>query len=370
MKNQLEIIKVFFKLGTVAFGGPAAHIAMMEKEIVERREWLTQEHFLDLMGVTNLIPGPNSTEMTMHCGYVRGGLLGLILAGVSFIFPAVLITSIFGWFYLHYGSLPNVAPFLVGIKPAVIAIIAGALWKLGQKAVKNIRLAILGVAVLVTAFLGVSEIIVLFSAGILGMLLFATWDKFNPKVNGLLLLPLTSSAIAHMGTLKIFFTFLKVGSLLYGGGYVLFAYLDQELVTTGIMSREQLMDAVAVGQFTPGPVLSTATFIGYQLNGIWGAIAATVGIFLPSFVFVFLIHPFIKKLRSSSYLKYFLDAVNVAALGVMLNVTISMSTDSLIDWKTSLILLISGLFVFQFKKVSSFWIVVGSSVLGYGLYMI
>lgn len=370
MKTQLEIVKIFFKLGSVAFGGPAAHIAMMEKEIVEKRKWLTQEHFLDLMGVTNLIPGPNSTEMTMHCGYVRGGLLGLILAGLSFILPAVLITSVFGWFYLTYGDLPNVAPFLAGIKPAVIAIICGALWKLGQKAVKNVRLAVLGITVLAAAYLGVSEIIVLFTAGILGMLIFATWDSMKPKMNGLFILPLTSAAITQMGTMKIFLTFLKVGSLLYGGGYVLFAYLDQELVTTGLMSREQLMDAVAVGQFTPGPVLSTATFIGYQLNGIWGAVAATVGIFLPSFVFVFLIHPFIKKLRSSSYLKYFLDAVNVAALGVMLNVTISMSIDSIIDWRTTLILILSGVLVFQFKKISSVWIVVGASFLGYGLNLI
>lgn len=340
---------------------------MMEKEIVEKRKWLSHEHFLDLIGVTNLIPGPNSTEMTMHCGYVRGGIIGLITAGLSFIFPAVLITSVFGWFYLSYGSLPNVAPFLLGIKPAVIAIIAGAIWKLGKKSVKNIQLAVLGIFVLISAFLGVSEIAVLFVAGIIGMLVFATWDKISTKANLLLILPLTGNSIAQIGTLKIFFTFLKVGSILYGGGYVLFAYLDQELVSSGLLTRDQLMDAVAVGQFTPGPVLSTATFIGFQLNGIWGAIAATVGIFLPSFFFVFLIHPFINKLRKSSYLKYFLDAVNVAALGIMLNVMISMTLDAITDWKTILILTISFIFVFQFKKVGSFWIVVGSSVLGYGL---
>ncbi len=370
-QNLSEIAKVFFKLGCFAFGGPAAHIAMMEKEIVEKRKWMTHEYFLDLMGATNLIPGPNSTEMTMHCGYERGGWKGLFIAGACFIFPAVMITGFLAYLYVKYGQLPEVENFIYGIKPAVLAIIAGAIYKLGKKALKGFELAILGILVIAASLLGVNEVIALLVAGILGAIYF--YIKNGGKVgkgnlNSLLpftLLQIPTAGLMQVGTLKVFLTFLKVGAVLYGSGYVLFAYLDAELVTKGLLTRMELLDAIAVGQFTPGPVLSTSTFIGYQLNGVMGAIAATVGIFLPSFIFVLLLNPLVHKLRSSKFLGYFLDSVNIAAVAVMVAVLWKMGVDTLVDWRTVLIAVLSVAVNFGFKNVSSMWIVLGGAVLGW-----
>lgn len=260
-KNLKEVALLFFKLGSIAFGGPAAHIAMMEDEVVKKRKWMPHQHFLDLVGATNLIPGPNSTEMTMHCGHERAGWKGLIVAGACFVFPAVVITMVFAWLYQQYGQLPKVEPFIYGIKPAVIAIILGAVYRLGKKALKNVELGILGALTLIACLLGVHEILALFACGFLGLV----WHFIRNSKNNLnsftplVLLQVTASA----STLKILWTFFKVGALLYGSGYVLFAYLDAELVNTGLLTRQELIDAVAVGQFTPGPVLSTATFIGW-----------------------------------------------------------------------------------------------------------
>jgi chromate transporter len=369
----LEIAGVFFKMGAIAFGGPAAHIAMMEDEIVEKRKWMGRQHFLDLIGATNLIPGPNSTEMTMHCGHERGGILGLFVAGISFIIPAVLITGILAYLYVEYGSLPNVAPFVAGIKPAVLAIIAAAIYKLGKKAIKGYELAVLGLLVIVVSvFLSVNEVFALLGAGLIGTIYFSVKAK---SISVKQLLPIITVGAPKIATAKItssliLWKFLKVGAILYGGGYVLFAYLDAELVETGMLSRQQLIDAVAVGQFTPGPVLSTATFIGYQLGGIWGALAATVGIFLPSFLFVLLLNPLIPKMRQSKTLGFFLDSVNVAAVGIMISVMINIGKDTLIDWRMILIAAISFGAVFGLKKVSSMWVVIGGSILGYLLYLI
>ena len=367
-KNLREVAKLFFKLGSIAFGGPAAHIAMMEDEVVKKRKWMTHQHFLDLVGATNLIPGPNSTEMTMHCGHERAGCKGLIVAGVSFVFPAVTITMIFAWFYQEYGQLPAVEPFIYGIKPAVIAIILGAVYRLGKKALKNIHLGILGTLTLIACLLGVHEILALFACGLLGLLWYlitnskSTLQSFSP----LLLLQTSIS----LGSLKILWTFFKVGALLYGSGYVLFAYLDAELVSTGLLSRQELIDAVAVGQFTPGPVLSTATFIGWQLGGFWGAIAATVGIFLPSFIFVSILNPLIPKMRKSKLIAAFLDAVNIAAVAVIVAVCVEMGKDTLTDWRTVIIAVLSLISVFAFKKINSAFIVIGGAVLGYLLTLV
>ncbi|MEP2937529.1 MAG: chromate efflux transporter [Gilvibacter sp.] len=364
-----EIASVFFKLGLFAFGGPAAHIAMMEDEIVSKRKWITREHFLDLVGATNLIPGPNSTEMTMHCGHERGGIKGLFVAGFCFIFPAVVITGILAWAYVNFGQLPEIAPFVKGIQPAVLAIIATAVLKLGKKAIKTWELTVLGLLVLVVSLFGVNEIIALLAGGILGGIYFAIKNKTG-KINASYLLPFTSIPVSlsigkSLGTLKIFWTFLKVGSILYGSGYVLFAYLDAELVTTGILSRPALIEAIGIGQFTPGPVLSTATFIGYQIGGFWGAVAATLGIFLPSFLFVWLLNPLVPKMRKSKILRGFLDSVNVAAVAVMLAVLIVMGKETLIGWKPIAIALLSALLLFGPKKISPIWVIIIGAFCGY-----
>ncbi len=359
MSELKEIAKVFFKLGTIAFGGPAAHVAMMEDEIVKKRKWMTQEHFLDLMGATNLIPGPNSTEMTIHCGHERGGWKGLFIAGSCFIFPAVVITLIFAWAYEKYGQLPEVEPFIYGIKPAVIAIILSAVFRLGKKALKTTELGILGLITLIATLLGVHEIVALFSCGLLGILWYLIKNSRNQTLSFLPIILLQTS------NLKILLTFLKVGAILYGSGYVLFAFLDAELVNNGLLSRPELMDAIAVGQFTPGPVLSTSTFIGYQLGGFWGAIAATVGIFLPSFLFVLLLNPLIPKMRQSKIISAFLDAVNIAAVAVIVAVCVEMGKESITDWRAILIMAISLIVVFGYKKLNSAFIVFGGAILGF-----
>ncbi|CAM1334137.1 chromate efflux transporter [Tenacibaculum aestuariivivum] len=365
-KNDLkEIAKLFFKLGSIGFGGPAAHIAMMEDEVVKKRKWMTQAHFLDLIGATNLIPGPNSTEMTMHCGYERAGWKGLIVAGFCFIFPAVIITAIFAWLYQKYGQLPNVKPFIYGIKPAVIAIIIMAGYRLGKKAIKNTELAIVGSIALIACLLGVNEIITLFSCGLLGLGLYFLKQNKNNTHSFIPLLAYQASEQLNLSNFKIVLTFLKIGSILYGSGYVLFAFLDTELVANGWLTRQALIDAVAVGQITPGPVLSTATFIGWQLNGITGAIVATLGIFLPSFIFVLILNPLMPKMRKSKIIRSILDAVNVAAVALIIAVCINMTKDTLINWQTILIAITSLLVVFGFKKINSAFIVLGGALLGF-----
>ncbi|WP_268122935.1 chromate efflux transporter [Roseivirga pacifica] len=372
-KNRyLEVVQVFFKLGLIAFGGPAAHIAMMEQEIVEKRKWMSRQHFLDLVGATNLIPGPNSTEMTMHCGHERAGWRGLFLAGASFILPAVVLTGLLAWLYVTYGEVPAVEPFLYGIKPAVIAIIIGAILKLGKKALKNWQLGVIGAAVIAASLFGLNEVLAILGAGVLGLLWFGIIQ--NPNSANLksfapfLLFSLGNLSAEGISTTKLFLVFLKIGAVLFGSGYVLVAYLDGELVEKlGWLTRQELLDAIAIGQFTPGPVLSTATFIGYQINGVWGAMAATAGIFLPSFFFVLLLNPIVPKLRNSKLAAGFLDAVNIAAVGIMVAVTFNLCQNILVDWKTALIAILSTIVTFKFKKVSALWIVIGGALLGFVL---
>ena len=365
-----QVAAVFFKLGLFAFGGPAAHIAMMEQEVVTKKKWMTREHYLDLIGATNLIPGPNSTEMTMHCGYQRAGKKGLFVAGISFIFPAVFITAILGYVYVRYGALPQVQPFIKGLQPAVMAIIASAVIKLGKKAVKNWELAMLGALFLVASLLGLNQILVMLVGGVLGMCYFfirsKTWQKTH-TIAPLFMVFMFSEIGSKLSAVGIFLKFLKVGSILYGSGYVLFAYLDTELVTTALLSQKQLIEAIGIGQFTPGPVLSTATFIGYQLGGFWGAVWATAGIFLPSFLFVWLLNPLIPKMRKSKVLGYFLDSINVAAVAIMFAVLITMSQQTLVDWQAAFIALVSVVLVFKFKKVSVMWVLIIGALLGYVL---
>ena len=365
-----QVAAVFFKLGVFAFGGPAAHIAMMEQEVVTKRAWMTREHYLDLIGATNLIPGPNSTEMTMHCGYQRAGKKGLFVAGISFIFPAVFITAILGYLYVNYGALPEIQPFIKGLQPAVLVIIASAVIKLGKKAIKNWELAMLGVLFLAASLVGFDQVILMLCGGLLGMCYFTVRSKIQQKtytVVPLFMVFILSQVSTKLSTLGIFLKFLKVGSILYGSGYVLFAYLDTELVSTALLSQKQLIEAIGIGQFTPGPVLSTATFIGYQLGGFWGALGATTGIFLPSFLFVWLLNPLIPKMRKSKVLGYFLDSINVVAVAIMLAVLVTMSKQTLVDWQAAFIALVSGVLIFKFKKVSVMWVLVIGAILGYVL---
>lgn len=361
-----EVAMLFLKLGTIAFGGPAAHIAMMEDEVVKKRKWISHQHFLDLVGATNLIPGPNSTEMTMHCGHERAGWKGLVVAGTCFIVPAVIITGVFAWAYSKYGELPQVTPYIYGIKPAIIAIIISAAIALGRKAFKSVELIVLGVVTLVACIFGLNEIIALFGAGGIGVLLYLarSGSKTVNTIVPTILLQIGNGAV-EISHLKIFLVFLKLGAILYGSGYVLFAFLDAELVGKGLLTRQELIDAVAVGQFTPGPVFSAATFIGWQMGGFWGAVAATVGIFLPSFLFVALLNPLIPRLRKSKVMSSFLDAVNVASVAVILAVCVEMGRAAITDWRTVAIAILSLTVIFVFRKLNSAFIVIGGAVLGY-----
>ena len=368
MNNLTEIAKLFLKLGTIGFGGPAAHIAMMRDEVVNKRKWMDEQHFLDLIGATNLIPGPNSTEMTMHIGHERAGWKGLIVAGFSFIVPAVLITGLFAFIYKEYGQLPQVQPFVYGIKPAIIAIILAAVYPLARKSLKSIELGVLGVIALTASLLGLNEIYALFGTGLIAVILFSLRNKKINSAQSFLPLPLLNISgigLSGISSTGLFFTFLKIGAILYGSGYVLFAFLDTELVANGIITRQQLIDAIAVGQFTPGPVFSSVTFIGYQIDNFQGALLATIGIFLPSFLFVALLNPLVKKMRNSKLVSVFLDAVNVASVAIIVAVCYQMGRDTITDWRTVTIAIMSLTIVFGFRKVNSAIVVLGGSLLGY-----
>ena len=377
-----EVARLFLKLGCLAFGGPAAHVAMMEDEVVERRGWMSRQHFLDLLGATNLVPGPNSTEMTMHVGYERAGWRGLVVAGACFIGPAVLITGLLAALYMRYGALPEVRPFLYGIQPAVLAIILGALWKLGKKAITGWPLAILATAVAAAVLVGASEVWALLVGGVVGALaLRARGARSETAARWLPILLLQSApavgaaagAAAGVSVAKLFWFFLKVGSVLYGSGYVLVAFLEGGLVgELGWLTQAQLLEAIAIGQFTPGPVLSTSTFVGYVvaagvgLSPVAGAAAATLGIFLPSFAFVWILNPLIPRLRASAWLSAFLDAVNASAVALMAAVTLELGADVLVSWPAAGIAALAAVATLRFK-VSVVWVVLGGAVLGWAL---
>ena len=367
-----ELFRLFVQLGFVAFGGPAAHIAMLEDEVVSRRGWMDRQHFLDLVGATNLIPGPNSTEMVLHIGYERAGWKGLCVAGVSFILPAVLLTGLAAWAYVTWGTLPAVEPFLVGIKPAVLVLILAALWKLGQKAISGWELGVLAVGVAAAALMGVNEILALLGGGLLGMLILRR--RAAPSTTAERWLPLllqstgpaaaAGAAAAKVSLWKLGWFFLKVGSVLYGSGYVLIAFLEGGLVQeTGWLTQAQLLDAVAIGQFTPGPILSTATFVGYVIEGVPGAVVATVGIFLPAFLLVGLLNPLIPRLRASAWMSAFLDAVNAAAVALMLAVSVDIGRQVLLSVESMLVCGAAALAVFAFR-LGSVWVILGGAVAG------
>jgi len=374
----MELALLFLKLGTIAFGGPAAHIAMMEEEVVKRRGWLDHQQFLDLLGATNLIPGPNSTEMAIHIGLVRAGWKGLIVAGSCFILPAMLIVWGLAWLYVEYGSVPEAAWLLYGIKPVIIAIVIQALWSLGKSAIKGALTASAGAAVMFLFFLGLNEIVLLFAAGFAVMGVENLRRQWKPGKLIAFELPtlwISSASVASssaaavtvampVGLVKLTLFFLKIGSVLFGSGYVLLAFLRADLVERWHwLTDQQLLDAIAIGQFTPGPVFTTATFIGYLLAGSPGAILATVGIFFPSFVFVLASSPLIPRLRRSPWTAAFLDGVNVASLGLMAAVTWQLGHAALVDWLTLALALLSTALVFRLK-INSVWLVVAGGVVG------
>jgi chromate transporter len=365
-----EVAWYFLRLGVVAFGGPAAHIAMMREDLVRRRRWVTDEEFLDLLGITNLIPGPNSTEMAIHLGYTRAGAWGLVLGGVCFVVPAMLIVLALAWAYVRWGALPVATSLLYGVKPVIIAIVVQAMWGLARTAVRGPLLAAAFVAAAALALAGVHELVVLFGAGALAGLLAAR-SRAAAGVIALLVSAtpvraLAAAAVAGsgvaLGTMTLIF--LKIGAVLYGSGYVLLAFLRADFVERlGWLTDRQLLDAVAVGQVTPGPVFTTATFIGFLLAGMPGAVLATVAIFLPSFVLVAVSRPWLPRLRGSRRAAAFLDGVNVAALGLMAAVAWQLGRAAIVDLLT-LVLALASAALLVTTRVNSVWLIAAGGALG------
>ena len=370
LRRLTEVAVLFMRLGTTAFGGPAAHIAMMHDEVVKRRKWLGDQEFLDLLGATNLIPGPNSTEMAIHLGLLRAGWLGLVVGGACFILPAMCIVMALAWVYVAYGTTPTAVGVLEGVKPVMIAIIAKALWDLGRKAVKNRLTAGVGAAVLALTAFNVNEIALLALGGAAVMLAENAGRLRSTRLRCLALplaavgLPAAGAAAAVFTLSGLFLTFLKIGSVLYGSGYVLLAFMRADFVTRlGWLTDQQLIDAIAVGQVTPGPVFTTATFVGYVLGGVPGGVAATLGIFLPSFIFVALVHRAVPKLRSSVWLGSLLDGVNVASLALMASVTLQLGRSSLVDVLTVGLALVAGALVWL-TRINTIWLVFFGALAG------
>lgn len=365
----IELASLFTRLGFTAFGGPAAHIAMMHDEVVVRRNWLSEQHFLDMVGAVNLVPGPNSTEMAIHIGAVRAGWRGLLVAGFCFIMPAVLIVWALAWAYVQYGTTPQADALLYGIKPVIIAIVLQALIRLGQTALRGPLLTMAGVTVFALFLWGVNELVLLFG---MGALVAAVTMLQRGMAARLAVLPVVGagglmtavSQATSVSLTQLFLVFLKVGALLYGSGYVLLAFLRNDLVVQlGWLTDQQLLDAVAIGQFTPGPVFTTATFVGFLVAGTPGAIVATVGIFLPAFCFVAVLNRVVPAMRRSPWAAALLDGVNVAALGLMAGVTWQLGRAAIVDWLTAA-LAIGAMVVLLRFKLNSAWLVLAGGAIG------
>jgi chromate transporter len=367
--SQLKQIALsFLRLGTIAFGGPAAHIAMMEEEFVRRRGWISQADFLDMLGASNLIPGPSSTEMAIHIGHQRAGWRGLIIAGTSFILPAMLIVMVCAWAYAAFGALPRIQRVLYGIKPVIIAIVLQALWRLARTAVKDMFLAAIALIATVAALAGGNVLVVLLVAGLLATL--HAWSRERLAYAKLTLLPIkslaasTAAAAVPIGLGGLFLLFLKFGAVIFGSGYVLLVFLQADLVNRlHWLSQAQLLDAVAVGQVTPGPVFTTATFIGYLLRGVPGALVATVAIFFPGFLLVAASRPLIPRIRGSKIAGAFLDGVNVAAVGLMIAVTWQLSRAAVVDSLSGSVAALSALLLIFFR-INSVWLIVAGGFVG------
>ncbi|HQR66719.1 MAG TPA: chromate efflux transporter [Thermoanaerobaculia bacterium] len=362
-----ELAALFLRLGATAFGGPAAHIAMIRDEVVRRRRWLTEERFLDLLGATNLIPGPNSTEMAIHIGWERRRWPGLLVAGLSFILPATLITGALGWVYVRFGSVPAATWLLYGVKPVILGIVVQALWGLAPRAARTWPLRLLGAAAAAASALGVDELVVLFGSGAAVMAARGLRQGGPASLKGIVpIIPAVgASAAAGAVTLPgLFWVFCKTGAVLFGSGYVLLAFLRADLVQRlHWMTEAQLIDAIAVGQVTPGPVFTTATFIGYLLSGPLGALVATAGIFLPAFVFVALSGPLVPRLRASRLAGGFLDGVNVASLALMAVVTAQLGRAAIVDVPAAVLALLGVVLLLRFRWNAT-WLVLGGAAAG------
>jgi chromate transporter len=365
-----ELARLFLKLGVIGFGGPAAHVALMEDEVVRRRRWVTPERFLDMMGAANLIPGPSSSELAIFIGYEQAGLPGLLVAGTCFVLPAALLTAAIAWAYVHFGALPRVAGVLHGIKPVVIAIVAQALWGLAPRAIRGSRwLAALGALACAASLLHADAFALLVGAGVVSALAHGVRSRpSGPQGVRLLTIgPLAGAASAGpaaLGLGSLFLVFLKMGAVVFGSGYVLLAFLRADLVQRlHWLTEAQLIDAVAVGQVTPGPVFTTATFIGYLLAGFPGAVLATVAIFLPGFVLVAAIRPLLTRVRRSAGAAAFLDGVNVASLALMAVVTLQLGRAALDDGLTVALAVVSAVLLVRFR-LNSTWLIAGGALVG------
>jgi chromate transporter len=381
-----EVARYFFRLGVIAFGGPAAHIALMRRELVVQRKWVSDEEFVDMLGVTNLIPGPNSTEMTMHLGARRAGPRGLWVGGAAFILPAAAIVLAFAWAYVEYGDTPAGEALLFGIQPVILAVIVQAIWGLRTAAVKGPATALVVGAVAVLAALRFSELALLLGSGALLLAASAAtggrvsapwpgivaraWKRASGRLarpGGMAVAPLVLfQAQPETSLATLFLVFLKIGAVLYGSGYVLVSFIEGEFVESrGWLTQQQLVDAVAVGQFTPGPVFTTATFVGYLVGGLPGALLATVGIFLPSFLFVTLTHPLVPRLRGSRWAAPFLDGVNAAAIALMAVVVVRLAAEAL-DSAFQLVLLGLAAAVLVRFNPNSALLILGGALAGVG----
>ena len=372
-----EVALYFLRLGAIAFGGPAAHIAIMRRELVQQRGWISDQEFVDMLGAANLIPGPNSTELTMHIGSQRAGWWGLWVAGGAFLLPAVAIVLAFAWAYVEFGDTPTAEGLLLGAQPAVLAIILQATWGLRRAAVKSWSTALGAALAVALAIAGVSEVFVILGIGVLVVLLETgvrggvRLRGAGRRVLGFVPLPLVPGLPAPFAAsppgyslLELFLIFLKIGAVLYGSGYVLVSFMQTELVTNrGWLTEQQLLDAVAVGQFTPGPLFSTATFAGYVIGGLPGAIAATAGIFLPSFVLVAATHPLIPRMRNSRLAAPFLDGVNAAAIALMAVVTFDLAQETLDAWFPAALFVAGAVVLLRFNPNTA-WIVLGGAAAG------
>ena len=366
-----ELAWLFARLGLTAFGGPAAHIAMMEDEVVRRRGWMTRERLLDLIGAANLIPGPTSTELAIHIGHARAGWPGLIVAGACFIFPAVAIVLAIAWAYVRFGALPAVGGVLYGVKPVIIAVVVQALWGLGRSAVTSIWRGAVGLAALAASLAGADELVVLAAGGAMVALGRAAVRRTAPPAAGWAPLSFAGSltgtatgAATAFGLGPLFWVFFKIGAVLFGSGYVLLAFLRSELVERlHWLTEAQLLDAVAVGQVTPGPVFTTATFVGYVLGGGGGAAAATLGIFLPAFVFVAISGPLVVRIRSSPSAGAVLDGVNLAALGLMAAVALELGHAAIVDLPTAVLAVVGAVALIRYR-LNSAWLVLGGAAVG------